>query len=148
MYGAKIEGWKVDYEKLARYLKERFKVNKIFYYSGLDQNNKKQLKFYKKITEYGYKLKLVPVKIFKNGKVKADCDSRMTFEIMKMFNEYDDVIVFTGDGDFFYVLKYLKKETNKKVKLFSFRNRTAKELINLFKGEFTNINRSQNLIKQ
>ena len=148
MYGAKKEGWKVDYQKLAKYLKERFKVDKILYYSGLDKNNKKQIKFYNRIAKYGYELKLVPVKVFKNGRIKADCDSRMTFEIMKMFCEYNNAIFFTGDGDFLYVLEYLKKETNKKIKLFSFKNITAKELINLFKEEFTDISRNKNLIKR
>lgn len=36
--GEKSLGWKIDYQKLARYLKGHYKVGKIFYYGGVELN--------------------------------------------------------------------------------------------------------------
>ena len=47
IYGASNNGWKMDFKKLIKYLKKRFRVNKVFYYAGLDPENKKQLGFMK-----------------------------------------------------------------------------------------------------
>jgi len=140
IYGASRSGWRVDFIKLKRYLQNKFGVCKIFYYAGLDQGNKRQIKFYEKIQEMGYLLRLVPVKKFTDGSKKADVDSRLTFELMKYFSQYDLAIVMTGDGDYYWVLEYLLKE-GKRVKLLAFKNSTARELRQLFKGEFSDLDR-------
>jgi len=135
IYGASDNAWKVDFKKLIKYLKERFRAKKVLYFAGLDQENKKQLKFYEKLQEFGYILRLVPVKTFSDGRKKADVDSRMTFEMMKSLNQYQQIVIMTGDGDFYWVLEYLLK-IRKKVKLIAHQQSTAKELKQLFKGDF------------
>jgi len=137
IYGASELGWKVDFEKLIKYLKERFGAKKVFYYAGLDPENKKQLKFYEKLQEFGFILRLVPLKIFKGGIRKGDVDSRLTFDLMKLEKEYDEAIVMTGDGDYFWVLEYLLKR--KMIWVFSFSRRTAKELKKLVEDRFANL---------
>ncbi len=94
--GEKSLGWKIDYKKLIRYIKEKYRVKKVFYYGGVELNgfpysvldkkplnlkkllkylNKKKsvsekiikkIKFYLKLNSFGYTLKLKPVKIFKD----------------------------------------------------------------------------------
>lgn len=147
IYGASDSGWRVDFEKLMHYLKTRFKALKVFYFAGLDQENLKQLKFYEKMQSFGYELRLVPVKKFKDGKKKADVDSRMTFEMMRMFKEYDQVIVFTGDGDFYWVLEYLQL-TKCFVRLCAHRHSTARELRQLMAHNFTDIENLRHLLEQ
>jgi len=137
IYGASELGWKVDFEKLIKYLKERFGARKVFYYAGLDPENKKQLKFCERLQEFGFILHLVPLKTFKGGIKKGDVDSRLTFDLMKLEKEYDEAIVMTGDGDYFWVLEYLLER--KKIWLFSFSRRTAKELKKLIGGRFANL---------
>jgi len=46
IYGCGKTGWKMDFEKLVKYLKSRFGPAKILYYAGLDSENKKQILFY------------------------------------------------------------------------------------------------------
>ncbi len=43
IYGASDLGWRMDFFKLAHYLKTRFRVSKILYYAGVDNENVKQL---------------------------------------------------------------------------------------------------------
>lgn len=82
IYGCNRAGWKMDFEKLIRYLKTRFGASRILYYAGLDSGNKKQLLFYELLQRFGYELHLVPVKHFSDGTRKGDVDARMAFEAM------------------------------------------------------------------
>ncbi|MEK7597788.1 MAG: NYN domain-containing protein [Patescibacteria group bacterium] len=145
IYGAGGSGWKVDFKKLMTYLKSRYQVLKVLYYAGVDSNNQKQLNFYKKLESFGYKLRLVPVKTFKDGKKKADVDSRMTFEIMLLLNQYNNAIFMTGDGDFYWVFEYLI-QTKMSVKLIANSRSTARELKQLFKQHFTDLQLLRHLI--
>lgn len=146
IYGAANHGWKMDFVKLYSYLSTRFKVDKIYYYAGLDKDNLKQIHFYEKLQEFGYTLHLVPVKVFKDGKKKADIDSRMTFEMMKYFSQYDNAVVLSGDGDYYWVLEYLLLN-KKSVKLIAHTKSTARELKKLFGEKFTDLSRIKNKIE-
>lgn len=46
IYGTRDEGWKVDFKKLIKYLKERFGAGKVYYFAGRDDKNLKQAAFY------------------------------------------------------------------------------------------------------
>lgn len=146
IYGASDHKWKMDFKKLFKYLKTKYNAKKVFYYAGVDDQNKKQLGFYEKLQEFGYLLRLVPVKRFLDGTVKADVDSRMTFEIMKYYDTYTQAVVMTGDGDFYWVLEYLL-ENHKKLNLLAFNTSTARELKQLVKGKFTALNRLKNKLE-
>jgi len=128
IYGCTRAGWKMDFEKFIQYLKSRYKVSRVFYYGGIDPENRKQLKFYELLQRFGYEVRMVPMKRFLDGTKKADIDSRMTFDIMRYLNEYDELIVCTGDGDFFWVLEYLFKEKKIPLRLLAHAVSTAREL--------------------
>ena len=66
--------------------------------------------------------------------------------MMRYFNKYDQGIIMTGDGDYYWVLEYLL-EQKKKVKLFSFRRRTARELKRLAGSGFTDLSRLKEMFK-
>ncbi len=135
MYGCTRAGWKMDFEKLMRYLKTRYGADRVLYYAGLDSNNKKQLLFYELLQRFGYELRLVPVKTFTDGTRKGDVDARLAFEGMKYYNEYDKAIFFTGDGDYFWLFEYLL-ENKKTVRLLGHAKNTARDLKQLFGHAF------------
>jgi uncharacterized LabA/DUF88 family protein len=134
--------WKIDLQKLIKYLRERFEVGRVFYYGGIDNRNETQVKLYKKLEDWGYELRLNPVKKFVNIRgefyTKADVDSRMTFEMMKYLSEYDRAVVLTGDGDFEWVLEYLLGN-KEKIWLLASPGKTAKELKKLVGRDFANL---------
>jgi len=188
--GEKSLGWKIDYQKLLRYIKNQYKVSKIFYYGGVETDgfpysvlekkaidldklltylqgklkNKKlpkdneallqkhiqRVKFYRKLEQFGYRLKLKPVKIFKDeqGRTvkKANCDVDMTFDLMRCLKEYSGVLVLSGDGDFAVVLKYLK-EKGKKVTILARGERTAREIRQLAGENFRDFSRLETKLK-
>src|SRR3989344_7510563 len=110
IYGTRDEGWKVDFRKLYKYLTERYKCKKIYYFAGQEKGNERQRKFYTKIQSFGFELVLKPVKIFKqeNGKQvrKANCDVDLIFYAMRDRDLINKVIFLSGDGDFEILLKY------------------------------------------
>ncbi|HJY98112.1 MAG TPA: NYN domain-containing protein [Patescibacteria group bacterium] len=106
-------------------------------------NSIDRAKFYRKLDEFGYILKLKPLKIFReNGRVirKANCDVDMTFDLMRLYKEYKGVLILSGDGDFAVVLNYLR-ETGKNVRILARGERTAKEIKQLAGGDFRDFTR-------
>lgn len=171
--GEKSLGWKIDYKKLLGYLKEKYNINDVYYFGGVEIHqfpynyqieetvpikpleiylvellkNKsdkldeatilligrhlKRVRFYKKLEEFGYKLFLKPVKLYEqedgSTKRKANCDVDMAFHLMKERNNFDRILVLSGDGDFLPVLKYLK-QNKKEVVIMGRGIRTAREI--------------------
>lgn len=50
--GSKHENWAIDYKKLSIYLKDKYKVNKIFYFWGYHSEENKGI--YKKLNNLGF----------------------------------------------------------------------------------------------
>ncbi len=146
IYSSRSVGWKVDFKKLLEYLKTRYGASRVLYYAGVDNENYKQLGFYEKLQQLGFELRLVPMKKFADGRKKADCDARMAFEAMLYFKEYSSAIFLTGDGDFYWLLEFLKGK--KKIKLMACWANTAHELKELFGEEFTDFSRLGKLLER
>jgi len=190
--GEKSLGWKIDYQKLLKYLTEKYGVEKAFYFGGveihgfkhnyLDDNsvpiekvekhlvdliknkvdkfNEAQLalisrhlqrvRFYLKLKEFGYILFLKPIKLYEEGdgtpKRKANCDVDMTFYLMKEKDNFDKVIILSGDGNFLPALKYLKK-IGKEIIILARQKRTAKEIRQFAGGNFRDFVRLEKMIK-
>ncbi|MBU2578918.1 NYN domain-containing protein [Patescibacteria group bacterium] len=171
--GEKSLGWKIDYQKLLKYLKEKYKISNALYFGGVEIHNFKydylnnhtvsinelekylvnlvknganklneaelvlitrhlqRVRFYLKLKEFGYELYLKPVKLYEQddgtSKRKANCDVEMTFYLMKEKENFNRVVVLSGDGDFLPVFKYLK-EQGKEVIILARAPRTAKEI--------------------
>ncbi|OGY60313.1 MAG: hypothetical protein A3B23_00210 [Candidatus Colwellbacteria bacterium RIFCSPLOWO2_01_FULL_48_10] len=169
--GEKSLGWKIDYNKLFKYLKEKYVATKILYFGGVETRDFKydyqanetvppdavekhlltllqnkhlneadivligrhlqRIRFYQRLDKFGYKLLLKPVKLYEQGdgttRRKANCDVDMAFHLMKNLDDFDRVIILSGDGDFLPVLKHLR-EIGKEVIVLSRGPRTAKEI--------------------
>lgn len=134
----------VDYVKFYWWLKNKKNVTKIFLYVGLlDGDTVRENKF-KGLEKLGYVMKVKPVQIY-HGKImevscicpecqnpfiheeqlsdrsKANCDAELTVDVtrMCMSGKCDEIIVFSGDGDFGYLYEYVVQELHKKVQVFS-----------------------------
>ena len=126
IYGAKAEGWFIDQRKLFDYLKNKFRVRKTFFYFGKDDKNKNQAKFLKKLESFGYILRVKQIKRY-GTRQKANCDVDLTMDMLLLKDKYERAVVLTGDGDFFPLFEYLKKQ-GKEITIIAFAKRTAREL--------------------
>lgn len=100
--------WTVDLKKFRRYLTEKFHVEKAYYFLGaIDEQNQS---LYELIQTAGFIL------IFREhsqqmvGKKKGNVDTDIVFTIMsKVIDDQSlkQVILVSGDGDYFKMVKYL-----------------------------------------
>ena len=171
--GEKSLGWKIDYAKLLKYLKEKYGITRVLYFGGVETHTFKydylenetvpieqlerhvthfiqergkhmndaalllisrhlqRVRFYLKLQKFGYELYLKPVKLYEQDdgttRRKANCDVEMAFYLMKEKENFDRVIVLSGDGDFLPVLKYLRCN-GKEVIILARGPRTAREI--------------------
>lgn len=90
-----------------------------------------RIRFYLKLQKFGYRLLLKPVKLYHqpdgSTQRKANCDVEMAFYLMKEKENFNRVLVLSGDGDFLPVLKYLKG-IGKEVIVLARGERTAREI--------------------
>lgn len=89
--------------------------------------NKAKINNFEVITK---KVKYIKDKNYLDGYVKkCDLDVEMAVDIIKESNNYDSIILFSGDGDLSYVLRYMKDNFNKKSYIFTARNHLGRELV-------------------
>jgi uncharacterized LabA/DUF88 family protein len=139
----KAKGRFFDYEKLRRYLKEKFDSGtiEIFYYSAypadgtrnysLDRRHKfftflkKGLGFVVRKKE----LKRIHIASTEGELIeeKGNMDVEMTIDALYHIQKYDTAVFFTGDSDFIALVKHLRS-AGKKVYIFSSKNNISYEL--------------------
>jgi len=142
---SQLEQKAIDLSKLLAHIQRELKEEKRSKerQMQLTQNTAK-VKFYIKLGQFGYKLLLKPVKMYRepDGRTtkKANCDVDMTFDLMYHLKEYSGALVLSGDGDFVVVLKHLKK-MGKKVIILARGERTAREIRQLAGGDFRDFSR-------
>jgi uncharacterized LabA/DUF88 family protein len=109
-----------------------------------------RVKFYIRLEKFGYKLFLKPVKLYNqedgSTKRKANCDVDMAFHLMKEKDNFERVVILSGDGDFLPVLKHLK-EIGKEVVILGRGERTAKEIKQFAGGNFKDFVRLEKALK-
>lgn len=151
IYGVlKHEGWKVDLEKLLSYLRYRYNVSKAFYYGGKDPNDEAQSRYYIALSKIGYTLRLKRTMRYHEGggklTFKANCDVDLTFDVMRLFSEYSDVVILSGDGDFTLLVRYLiRKKRN--VWVIANSNRASMRLKRTVAGNFVDIRKLRGIFE-
>lgn len=121
-------GFEIDWQRLYKFLKDDWNCEKVFFYSGLDENNLELAKEFsdlersgcivrsKVIFSYKNKSRQVETKCPKCGVVfkvkiltghnrKANCDVDLTVDAMEYIGDTSEVYLFSGDGDFEYLIR-------------------------------------------
>jgi len=102
------KGWKLDFNKFFKYLKNKFRVSKAFLFIGYIPKNKN---LYQKLKSFGYQIVFKPTTRDEEGKVKGNVDAEIVLYSSAIeFNNYNKAIIVAGDGDYYCLYKYLKKK--------------------------------------
>ena len=110
--GIQSLGWKLDFGKFRRYLKEKYRVEVAYLFIGYIPQNQD---LYSSLQKAGYILMFKPVVLNKDGDCKGNVDANLVLQTMIDYNNYDRAVIVTSDGDFCCLVKYLYE--NKKLKL-------------------------------
>ena len=100
------QGWKLDFIRFRKYLKEKYSVTKAYIFIGYMEEYKD---LYKSLQEYGYVLIFKPTLKYKDGTTKGNCDAELVLQVMIDYKEYDKAVIVSGDGDFYCLANYLAK---------------------------------------
>ena len=105
------DSWVVDLARFRVYLKKKYGVEKAYYFLGCVDDNLQDL--YDEIQEAGFVLKFREHSTIMLGKKKGNVDTDIVFHIMKKLylkENFDKVILVSGDGDYKKMVDFLIKE--------------------------------------
>jgi uncharacterized LabA/DUF88 family protein len=97
-------GWKLDFVRFRRYLKDKYSVSKAYLFIGYIEGNND---LYKSLQDAGFICIFKPTLVYKDGKTKGNCDAELVLQAMIEYSSYDKAVIVTGDGDFYCLVKYL-----------------------------------------
>lgn len=139
----KAKGKFFDYEKLRKFIKEKFNGSsiEIYYYTAYPADGTRDYSLDGKHKFFTYlkkglgfivrkkELKRIPVITGAGQSIeeKGNMDVEITIDAMHYFKKYDTAILFTGDSDFLALVTFLKTR-GKKVFIFSSKNNISEEL--------------------
>ena len=132
LYAQRTLGWQIDYRRLLEYFRRECTVNGIYYYTGKINASEKQNGFLAKLALYGYSVLSKEVKFIRleNGKLlpKGNLDIELALDAYRFHENYETLILCSGDSDFAYLLDLLKAK-GKWVLVMSTRGHISKELL-------------------
>jgi uncharacterized LabA/DUF88 family protein len=96
--------WKLDFKKFRVYLKEKYKISQAFLFIGFIPENQD---LYSSLQKDGYILVFKPVLFNDDRQPKGNVDADLVLQTMIEFNNFDQAVIVSSDGDFYCLVKYL-----------------------------------------
>jgi len=140
----KMLNYSVDWEKVAEYLKYKQSCSEIVFYIGIDSGDIETAEEFDRLSKIeGIVVKSKPIFSYKNrakkviikckdcGKEhmhrigmgytkKSNCDVELAVDTIEKASEEVEFIIFTGDGDFEYLIRASLEKGVSKVSIFSY----------------------------
>ena len=104
----KNNGWAIDLKKFRIYLREQYDISKAYYFLGAI--NEENQDVYESIQDAGFILVFREHNQSMIGKKKGNVDTDIVFTIMAKIADqenFDQVVLVSGDGDYFKMVRYL-----------------------------------------
>lgn len=124
----KLLGFVIDWHKLYAYLKHKWKCEKVFFYTGIDEGDSDTSRDFESLAQSGCIVRAKTVFSYKkpNKEIavtcigcgrktvevidmgynkKSNCDVDLTVDAMEMAGAGTEFLIFTGDGDFEYLIR-------------------------------------------
>lgn len=101
------QGWRLNEEKFRVYLKDKYHITKAYLFMGYLPT---QQTLYTNLQKKGYIVIFKPTLMLPSGKPKGNTDAELVLHTMIEYPNYDKAVIVTGDGDYFCLIEYLKKQ--------------------------------------
>lgn len=135
--GIKECGWSIDHTKFRNYLLKKYNVSEAYYFLGFVSEKEQDL--YDKLQKAGFILFFREHTSILKGRKKGNVDSDIVFSIMRKMvdekNDFNKILIVSGDGDYIKLVNYLIKKDKFKKMLFP-NKKFASSLYNQFGSEF------------
>lgn len=113
-YSQKELGWRIDFKKLKEYLSANAEITKIFYYTAYVPESPGQRKFLDFLEIIGYAVRKKKVKFIRDSDLeeggfhKGNLDVELTIDAVHNRDDFQSLVLFSGDSDFEALLKYMR----------------------------------------
>lgn len=131
----KSNGWKIDLARFRVYLQEKYKADQAYYFIGSEDEAHHNL--YQTIQKAGFNLVFRKHNLKMTGHKKGNVDTDIVFTIMAKIADrenFDQVVLVSGDGDYYKMVEYLIKK-KRFGKLLSPNRRSTSSLYRKFTPE-------------
>lgn len=111
--GLATGAWRIDLQRLRTYLREKYDVQKAYYYLGYVQEGQQIEYLYEKIQNAGFILVFRQHNSAMVGTKKGNVDSDIIFNAMRRLykqEDFDKVVLVSGDGDYKMLVDFLIEE--------------------------------------
>jgi uncharacterized LabA/DUF88 family protein len=116
--GSQRMGWKMDWRKFRKFLRDKYGVTKAYMFIGYMSENES---LYEYMHELGFLVVLKPTIDISSKtpegedekekpQIKGNVDAELVLYAMKELPNYDKAIIVSGDGDFFSLAEYLDQQ--------------------------------------
>ena len=141
-------GWKLDFSRFRKYLKDKYNVSRAYLFIGYIPQNKD---LYKYLENSGYIIIFKPTlnqKIKEKRITKGNVDSEIVlYSSAKFINDYDKAVFVSGDGDFYCLYEYLI-EKNKLEKILIPNKYSYSSLLRKFRSHIDYVSNKQKLLEK
>lgn len=108
--GLRNQDWKIDYQKFHRFLKDKYRIMKAFWFVGYISGNEK---IYQKLVRAGFALIFKKTVIDRFDKAKGNVDVLLTVKCFEELENFDGMVLVSGDGDFVDLIQSIKRRGKK-----------------------------------
>lgn len=109
---ASTDAWIIDLLRFKVYLKDKYKISRIYYFLGYVQDT--NITLYTRLQELGYivvfKNQIVEMKSQKKGNIDSDLIFRVMEKLIEEPEDFGKILLVSGDGDFKILVDYLIKK--------------------------------------
>ncbi|MBP6084639.1 NYN domain-containing protein [Candidatus Gracilibacteria bacterium] len=137
---------RIDYAKVLQFFRTFDPEAKCYLYTAFQEGLEKQTEYLDDLVKSGLVVRRKPLKFITTGPTaedkeavgfyKGNMDVELVIDAIRLMSQYDTFVLFSGDSDFFALLKYLE-EHDKKVVVLSRYGFVAEELKTI--GNFIDI---------
>jgi uncharacterized LabA/DUF88 family protein len=100
-------GWKLDFSRFRKYLQDKYFISKAYLFIGYVSGNEL---LYAYLQDAGYICIFKPTLELSSGRIKGNIDTELVLHTMIEIKHFNQAVLVTGDGDFFCLVQYLKKQ--------------------------------------
>ena len=129
-YSARSMGVEVNYIRLLEHVTRNRHLIRASAYTGIDPENGSQRRFVDFLSANGYRVVCKDIQKHESGRIKADLDVEITLDVYMMSENFDVVVLVTGDGDFKRLVEVVQQK-GVRVEIVGFGASTSSELIAL-----------------
>ncbi|MEK9184996.1 MAG: NYN domain-containing protein [Patescibacteria group bacterium] len=101
------DGWVLDMLRFRIYIKDKYDVTKAFLFLGYVEKYQEMYDFFERV---GYTCIFKPTLLYKDGNTKGNVDAELVLHTMIEFKNFNKAVIVSGDGDFYCLVDYLKKQ--------------------------------------